>query len=162
MESSGIHQVIPYIVNFSVVVVILVVATKKPLRAFVYQRHERIKDSVESAKIAFDKAEARKNAAEKIRAQIGQEEKRLLTEELARAEELKKEILTKGQLEAKRVALESQRLGQVEREEAERGMRKKFLELVVSESESAIKKGLKKDDHTAIIARVQNSIEVGV
>ncbi|RYZ97742.1 MAG: hypothetical protein EOP11_21615, partial [Proteobacteria bacterium] len=73
MAAAHLHDVIPYAVNFSVVVVILAVVLKKPARKFIYQRHERMKDAFESATIAHQKAATRAEAARQAVAGLGQE-----------------------------------------------------------------------------------------
>ena len=47
-------------------------------------------------------------------------------------------------------------------EEATDRVKGAFLDLVVHATENSLRSGLKKDDHSAILKRAQNSIEVGV
>lgn len=162
MAVKSIQDVAPYAANFSIVVVMLAVMLRKPLRKFLYQRHERMKDAVESAAIAHAKALSRAGAAKLAVEKVGAEEAALLGRERAQAEVEKKEILVKADLEAKRVIEEAGRLAQVEQEEASDRVKDNFLGLIVAEAESRLKQGLKKDDHSAILKRAQNSIEVGV
>jgi F-type H+-transporting ATPase subunit b len=159
---SEFQPLIPYFINFAIVIVLCVVMFRKPIRKFVYQRHERMRDAVESASIAHRKASERAEAARKAMAAIGEEERALLAREAASAELERKEILEKAQAEAQRVAREAERLAGVEQEEASERVKGAFLDLVVRETEDSLRRGLKKDDHSAILKRAQNSIEVGV
>ena len=83
-------------------------------------------------------------------------------EEAAAAEGEKKEILEKAQVESQRISTEAERLAGVEQEEAAERVKGAFLDLVVRETEGGLKRGLKKEDHSAIVKRAQTSIEVGV
>jgi F-type H+-transporting ATPase subunit b len=162
MAVKNIQDVAPYAANFSLVVVFLAVMLRKPLRKFLYQRHERTKDAVESAAIAFDKAQAKAEQARAQLAKVAAEEAGLLQRERSQAEVERAEILAKAASEARRVSAESARLAQVEQEEASDRVKDQFLELIVAEAEERLKRGLKKDDHSAILKRAQSSIEVGV
>jgi F-type H+-transporting ATPase subunit b len=162
MAASGLRDVIPYAVNFSAVVVILAVITRKPLKKFLYQRHARMKDAVESAAIAHEKAKARMLAAKKNLDSAAAEEQLILSKERSQAEIEKSEILEKAKAESQRVVAEAERLAVFEQEEASEKVKQEFLDLVVREAESSLKNGLKRDDHQAILKRAQNSIEVGV
>ncbi len=156
------EPLIPYAINFSIVIVLCVIMFRKPLQKFVYQRHERMRDAVESAAIAHQKASARAEAAKRSLAGISAEERTILSKEAAGADLEKKEILAKAQAEAQRVGREAERLANVEQEEATDRVKGAFLDLVVHATENSLRSGLKKDDHSAILKRAQNSIEVGV
>lgn len=156
------REVIPYAVNFSIVVVILASVLRKPARKFLYQRHERMKDQIESAAIAHKKAEARVEVARRAMQQLASEEASLLEKERKYADQEKNEILTKAKAEVARVQHEADQLAQAEQEAALERVKGQFLREIVSGAEESLKRGLKRDDHTAILKRAQNSIEVGV
>jgi F-type H+-transporting ATPase subunit b len=162
MAAKNIQDVVPYAVNFSVVVVFLAVMLKKPLRKFVYQRHERMKDSFEAAAMAHQKASARASQARRALEGATAEEDSILSRERQFAEQEKKEIQQKTDHEAARLLAEAERMAANEQDEALGSVKEKFLDLVVRETEDSLRKGLKKDDHSAILKRAQNSIEVGV
>jgi F-type H+-transporting ATPase subunit b len=162
MAIHSMREVIPYAANFSIVVVMLALLLKKPLRKFLYQRHERMKDALESAAIAHKKAAARAEAARRSVQRLAQEEAAILDRERRGAEVERKELLQKAQEESDMVLREADRLSQVEQEDASERVKDRFLELVVRETEDSLRRGLKKDDHSAILKRAQNSIEVGV
>lgn len=160
--SAEIQALFPYFMNFSIVIVMIVFMGRKPLNKYVYQRHERVRDAVESAANAHRKSAARADAAARAMASFAGEERELLKREAASADQEKNEILSKAQTEVQRVSREAERLAGVEQEEASDRVKVQFLDLVVSETEDSLKRGLKKDDHSAILKRAQNSIEVGV
>ena len=162
MAIKTMQEVVPYAANFGAVVVILAVIARKPLRKFVYQRHERMKDAVESAAIAHKRAEERVRAARGAVQGFKQEEAALLEQERRHAEAERAEILQKNKIEVERLGREADRLAQVEQEEASEKVKGQFLDLVVREAEESLRRGLKKDDHSAILKNAQKSIEVGV
>lgn len=160
--SPEIQALIPYFVNFGIVLALIVFMSRKPLRKMVYQRHERMKDAIEAAAIAHQKAKTRAEAAQRALNSVAGEESALLAREAAAIEQEKREILEKANAEVIRLGREADRLASVEQDEASEQVKAKFLDQVVSETEQSLKRGLKKDDHSAIIRRAQNSIEVGV
>jgi F0F1-type ATP synthase membrane subunit b/b' len=162
VTSQELHDLLPYIVNFSIVVVAVFFFAAKPLRKHLYQRHERMRDAFQSAAIAHQKASERISAAKDSLAKLGADEKSLLQKEAESAKLECKEILDKASAEAKRVLAEADRLASVEQDESAERVKGQFLELVVREAEENLKRGLKKDDHSAILKRAQDSIEVGV
>lgn len=162
MAAKNIQDVVPYAVNFSVVVVFLAVMLRKPLRKFVYQRHERMKDSFEAAAMAHQKASSRASQARRALEGAVAEEDSILSRERQFAEQEKKEIQQKTDHESSRLLAEAERMAANEQDEALGSVKEKFLDMVVRETEDALRKGLKKDDHSAILKRAQNSIEVGV
>jgi len=162
MLAPEFRELVPYFVNFSIVLVLCFVMGKKPLRKFVYQRHERMRDAIEAAASAHRKAVAHAEGARRMVSGLPAEEGSLLAREAAGAAREKEEIVEKGRLEAQRVLKEADRLAAVEQEEASERVKGQFLDLVISETESTLKRSLKKDDHSAILKRAQNSIEVGV
>ena len=160
--SHEVAQLLPYAVNSAIVLVILVLVCRKPLRKYLYQRHEHMKDAFESATIAHAKAQSRAEEARKMVAGLGQEQSALSKSEKESAEGEKKEILSKAQAEAARVASEAERLAGFEAEDASEKVKAQFLNLVIAQTEDSLRKNLKKEDHSAILKRVQASIEVGV
>lgn len=156
------QPLVPYFVNFAIVVVMVFMIARKPLRKFVYQRHERMRDAIEAAAVAHRTAAARAEQARRSVGALASEEAAILQREAASAETEKKEIMEKGQAEAQRVLNEAERLAAVEHEEATERVKGQFLDLVIKETEDNLKRSLKKDDHSAILKRAQNSIEVGV
>lgn len=152
---------VPYFVNFAIVIVLLVFMTRKSLRKYVYQRHERMQDAFTAAAVAHQKAAERASAAKAAMAALANEERALLQREATSADQEKREILDKAQVESQRVARDAERLAGVEQDEASERVKGQFLNLVVQETEASLKRSLKRDDHTAILKRAQNSIEVG-
>jgi len=162
MASQHIHEVIPYAVNFSIVLVILAVVVRKPARKYIYQRHERMKDAFESATIAHQKAATRAEAARKAVGGLGQEEASIMTRERQYAEQEKADLLAKANAEAQRVGQDAERLASHEQSDASGRVKQEFMNLVVAKAEESLRQNLKKDDHSAILKRAQSSIEVGV
>jgi F0F1-type ATP synthase membrane subunit b/b' len=162
VESNEFSPLIPYFINFAIVIALLVWMLRAPFRKYVYQRHERMRDAVESAAVAHRKASDRAEAAKRALATVSAEEKRILAQDAATVDQEKKDILDKAQAEALRVGRETERLAGAEQEAAGDRVKGQFLDLVVREAEESLKRGLKKEDHSAIIKRAHDSIGVGV
>jgi F0F1-type ATP synthase membrane subunit b/b' len=162
VTAQELHGLFPYFVNFAITVIAVYVFAKKPLRKHLYQRHERMRDSFESAAGAFQKAKNRIALAESAMSKLTAEERDLLAREAETAKKEKHELLEKAKAESQRVLAEAERLASVEQDESSERVKSQFLDLVVKEAELSLRRGLKKDDHSAILKRAQNSIEVGV
>ena len=162
MAEQNIHALLPYAVNFSIVIIFLVYVARQPAKKFLYQRHERMKDSFEAAARAHQTAKDRSAAARGALQSVAAKESEIISTERKFAEQEKKEILEKSNIEAKRVLSEAERLVSVEQDESADRVKSVFLDLVVRGTEDSLRKSLKKDDHSAIVKRAQNSIEVGV
>ncbi len=160
--AAEFQPLVPYFVNFAIVVAMVFFMARKPLRKFVYQRHERMRDAIEAAAVAHKKAAGRAEEAKRALTGLAGDERSILEREAASAEVEKKEILEKADAEARRVLREAERLAAVEQEEASDRVKGQFLDLVIGETESTLRRSLKKDDHSAILKRAQTSIEVGV
>lgn len=162
MAEQNLSVVIPYAINFSLVVVILYFAARKPLRKYVYQRHERMSDAFNVAASQFKKAQDRHQAAKSSVNNLGKKESEYFSSGRSAAEAEKKEIIEKAHAEAKRLLLEADRMMAAETDDNTQKIKKEFLEMIVAQTESGLKKDLKSSDHSAIYKRAQNSIEVGV
>ena len=162
MTDQALHSVIPYVVNFSVVVVLLFILIRKPAKKFLYQRHEHMADQIQSAGKAYEKAAARNHTAKQVLAEFSTEEASLLQQEKLNAQNEKQEILSKATAEASRVTLEANRLAEVESAETATKLQKEFIDLVVSVAETNLTNNLKQNDHEEILRHARTSIEAGV
>jgi F0F1-type ATP synthase membrane subunit b/b' len=162
LQENEFSPLIPYFINFGIVIALLVWMLRAPFRKYVYQRHERMRDAVEAAAIAHRKASDRAEAAKRALATVSAEEKRVLAQDAATVDQEKKDILDKAQAEAHRVGRETERLASAEQDDAGDRVKGQFLDLVVREAEETLKRSLKKEDHSAIIKRANNSIQVGI
>ena len=160
--SSEFEPLIPYFINFAIVLAMIFAMVRKPLRRYVYQRHERMRDAVESAAIAHRKASEKAEAAKRALASVDSETAAIFQSERSNLESEKNEIVAKAQAEALRLARETERLAAAEQDDATSRVKSQFIGLVVKEAENSLKSGLKRDDHSAILKRAKNSIEVGV
>lgn len=160
--ASGVSALLPYAVNFSAVVLIVTVVAKKPLRKFVFQRHERIKDFVESSALAHRRAAERAEAAKRATAQLAAEAQKIKQADLDSAGREAAEILAGAEKEAARVRRDAERMMAVEAAEMEEKIRSRFLDQVISRVETKLQSGLRTDDHAKIVRRARSSIEVGV
>ena len=158
MAGSEISSIIPYAVNFSIVVAIGVYYGCNPLRKFIYQRHERQKDLLEFA--AKEKEESKKRI-EKMQALLSKlpEEKKRIFEETRRLNELEiKSILDKPEKEKNRLNKDIEEAIRNEKLQTRKALRNQFVDKIVKTTESKIKLGMKEVDHRALVSMaIQNT-----
>lgn len=159
--ASGLREVVPYAVNFSIAFALLFVIGRKPLRRFVYQRHERLKDFIENSTQVFQQAQARHEAAVARLKNIDGEEQEIIAAEVAGARCDAEEMVAKGRAEAERMRVEASRLMAVEAGEIAGRVKAEFLDKVLEAAGLRLKEGLGGDDHKEILRQAQSRIEVG-
>lgn len=159
---EGFQQIVPYAVNFSIVVVLLVFIARNPLKKYLYQRHERMRDFLEDSARVHAKSLERNKAVSAQLSSAEREMGRIVEREIAQAKQEAQEHVQKSHEEVERIEKEAQRLADTEGSESEGRVKSVFVDLVISQTEAALRQELKKDDHSAIIKRAQNSIEVSV
>ncbi len=162
MAASGLHGMLPYAVNFSIVVTLVVVGARKPLKKFVFQRHGRIKDFVEDSARAHKRAVERAESAKRALSQLDVESRRIKDAELDSAKREAAEILSKAEDEAARVRKEAEMIMAAESTDQDEKVKEEFLNRVIARAESKLQGGLRSDDHAQIVRRARSSIEVGV
>ncbi len=158
---SELHEILPYAVNFSIVVAVVTFFARKPFQRLVFQRHEHLKDFIEASAKVFETAQARhKLIAEKL-SNVEKEEREILANEIASAKKEAEEIVAKGKAEAERTKNEAARMAAAESADIESRVKAQFLDQVLKSVESRLKEDLKSDDHKKIVRQAQSSIEVG-
>lgn len=162
MEHQNISQVIPYAVNSAIVVVILFVVARAPLRKYLYQRHERMKDAFEGSKAVFEKAQSRNEQAKKALSSLAAAQAQVRDQVRADGDAEARALMDKSKAEAQRIEADADRLASAEMEESSNRIKDELVRAVISRAEEGLRKELKNDDHKAIVKNAQNSIEVGV
>ena len=161
MAASGLKDIVPYAVNFSIVVVLLTIIARKPLKRFVFQRHERLKDFVDASSKTFKAAKARYESASMKLGGVEAESKEILSSEMNSARKEAVEIISKGKEEAERMRKEAERLIAVEQSDVELRIKVDFLDNILAAAETRLKRGLKNDDHKKILKNAESRIGVG-
>jgi F-type H+-transporting ATPase subunit b len=158
---SELGSLLPFVVNFTVVLVLLAVLARKPLRKFVYQRHERLKDFLESSAKEHELAASRLAAAEaSLRGADGEVASIMEREARASAAEAA-DLVARAKEEAARAAREAEALVLSQASDASEKMKLQFVEMVISTTGDRLRSGLRHDDHSAIFERAQSSIGAG-
>lgn len=157
--NEALHHVLPYIVNFSILVVGVVFFTRKPFQRFVYQRHERIKDSAESAARDRSAVEARVKKVEAAVAAFSQDAERIRTQERLGATQDVNEIAEKARQELASIQSGGQRIIENESRERQLQVRGAYVDLILRETEEKLKKGLKREDHSGLVKSAGGKIE---
>ena len=155
---AEISSIYPFIVNFLIVVIVIALAARKPLRRLVYQRHEHIRDFVESSAQELERARARDLVATKQLAGAEKEASELAAKEIEMAEREAREILDSGDREVRRLSKEAESMAGAMAADAGDRLRLEFVDEILARASSRLTTGLKKDDHSEILRRAENSI----
>lgn len=155
-EFSGL---IPYAVNFSIVIGAALFYGRAPIKKFVYQRHERQRDLIDSAAAAKKNAEKRFLEIQENLRSLGDESRRLLAEAEADAKAEAQTIEKRADADVARVKKDVERILAGEVEQREAGMRKLVVDLAADKATKMLRGQMKKEDHSAILRVAKRSIE---
>jgi F0F1-type ATP synthase membrane subunit b/b' len=156
---SALHHTLPYIVNFSILVLGLVVATRKPLQRFVYQRYERIKDATESAQRDRLVTDARLKKIELATAAFDRDALALREREGLAAKSDVAAVVERTKQELARIQDDAQTIVANESRDRLQEMRGAYVDLVLANTEAKLRSGLKGEDHSGLIKRAARKIE---
>lgn len=156
-----LSALIPYFVNFAIIVIGLGFAISKPFSRFVYQRHEHIRDLVESAKKEKLLIEAKMKELESGLTHLRATSEKMLNDERAAATAEALQIADKSRQEAARIEADADRIIENELREGELKVKAIFVNQVIADAESKLQKDLKREDHAHLVKRASGTIEVG-
>ncbi len=159
MAASGLSGLIPYAINFSIVAGSFIYFGRKPLAKFVFQRHQRLKDQVESAEVA--KKEATKRFEEVMKSlENSEKEIELLlaeTEKDAKSEAL--EILTRAESDAEKLKSDAERILEHEKTAQLSAMKQKLIVSAVGKAKDTLQKGMNDEVHTKMLNVAKSQLE---
>ena len=162
MAKSGLSQLIPYVVNFSAVVGILGYVGRKPLQKFLYQRHEHLKDLMESAARAYHSAKERFEKTSGKLSHFDREAKEILQRAEHAGVEQAEEIMKNATADVERVAKDAERILANEINEHQKTIRNRVINEAIEKTKEILKKDLKSEDHSRILKSVRSSLEAEV
>jgi len=156
MEQLGFHwpSLLVYLVNFSILLVVLYAVGYKPILRILDQRAERIQNSLEEAERIKTESEERQEEMRRELEQARQEGQALISQARDLATKFKEEEREKAAGEAE--AFLSKARGDIERERdnAMEDLRGQFAGLAISAAEKVIERSLDEKAHREIIERV--------
>ena len=156
MEQLGFHwpSLVVYLVNFSILLVVLYAVGYKPILRILDQRAERIRNSLEEAERIKSESEERQEEMRRELEQARQEGQALISQARDLATKFKEEEREKAAGEAE--AFLSKARGDIERERdnAMEELRGQFADLAITAAEKVIERSLDEKAHREIIARV--------
>ena len=152
----GIHlpSLVIYLINFTILLVLLYLFGYKPILRMLDQRSATIKESMEQAEKARLQAA---RAGEDIKAQLGearQQGQAIVTQATQMGEKVKEEARAEARQEAE--ALLERARGEMERERGEMvaQLRREFAGLAVRAAEKVINRSLDRQAHRELIEEV--------
>lgn len=156
MEQLGFHwpSLVVYLLNFSILLVVLYAVGYKPILRILDQRAERIRNSLEEAERIKAESEERQEEMRRELEQARQEGQALISQARDLATKFKEEEREKAAGEAE--AFLSKARGDIERERdnAMEDLRGQFAGLAITAAEKVIERSLDEKAHREIIERV--------
>ena len=158
MASGDISSIIPYTVNFSLVVSLAVYYGKGPLAKLIYQRHERQKDVFDVAARKEKESEDQMKRVKKLLSELPQEKKNILEEsQRLKAIEMKS-FLEKTEKEKERLSKDMDRTINSEKMQARKFLQNHFVDQIVKITKKNITLRVKEENHKIIIsAAIRNT-----
>lgn len=152
----GIHipTLIVYLVNFTLLLIILYFFAYKPILRMLDQRTARIKESMDQAERMREQSA---HAQEEIKAQLEatrKEGQAIVAQASQIGERLKEEARQEARQEAEILLSRARREIGREKEEAIRQLRQEFVEIAVLAAEKVVKESLDKKVHQKLIEEV--------
>lgn len=162
MSAGGLKELLPYAVNFSLFTVSVAVLARKPVKNFVYKRHERMKDFVLDAAKEKQEALERQTKANKKMEKLAQEESAMLAAAAVEAKAEAAALIEKAQQESQRISADAELIVSNEGEDRDRLLQRQLLDLACLKAEQGLAKELKKEDHSGLLKKAKSVIEAGV
>ena len=163
MADLGFHlpSLIVYLVNFTILLVVLYMVGYKPILNMLDQRTERIRESVEMVEKVREEAAAQQAEMQKQMEEGRQEGQAMLVQAREIADTIRDEATSKARQEADDLVSKARESVQKERDEAIDQVRRHFAELTILAAERVIEKSLDSESHEDIIEKVlKDSLDI--
>ena len=156
MEQLGFHwpSLVVYLVNFSILLVVLYKVGYKPILRILDQRAERIRNSLEEAERIKSESEERQEEMRRELEQARQEGQALISQARDLATKFKEEEREKAAGEAEAFLAKARGDIERERDNAMEELRGQFAGLAITAAEKVIERSLDEKAHREIIERV--------
>jgi F-type H+-transporting ATPase subunit b len=156
MEQLGFHwpSLVVYLVNFSILLVVLYAVGYKPILRIFDQRAERIRNSLEEAERIKSESEERQEEMRRELEQARQEGQALISQARDLATKFKEEEREKAAGEAEAFLFKARGDIERERDNAMEELRGQFADLAITAAEKVIERSLDEKAHLEIIERV--------
>lgn len=166
LASGGGHEVelesgftlVMRLVNFILLAGLLYYFLRKPVRNFLNQRQQGVKEALEEAQRAKAEAEARFKEMEKKLAQAHKEMEELKRMLLEQGRLEKERILANAQKEAEKIRKQAQLTAEQELKKAQSMLRKEAVELAARIAEALLKERIDPKDHERLIRQYVESV----
>ena len=156
MESLGLHvpTLIIYLVNFTILLVLLYLVAYKPILRMIDQRSERIKESLEAADRAREEAAASQADTQQQLNEARLQGQRLLDQARTAAEQFREQEEARARQDADALVARAREEIQRERDAAVAEVRGHFADLAMTAAERVIQRSLDRTAHGELIAQV--------
>ncbi len=166
LASGGAHEVelesgftlAMRLVNFLLLAGLLYYFLRKPVRNFLNQRQQGVKEALEEAQRAKAEAEARFKEMEKRLAQAQKEMEELKGMLLEQGRVEKERILANARKEAEKIRKQAELTAEQEFKKAQSVLRKEAVELAARIAEALLKERIDPKDHERLIQQYLQSV----
>lgn len=151
VETESVFTLLMRFINFALLAGLLFYLLRKPMRNFLNQRQQKVRESLEEAQRAREEAETRYQEMERKLAQAQQEmdELKQMLIDQGRAE--KEKILANAQKEAEKIRQQAEITAEQELKKAQQLLRQEAVELAANMAQALLRDRIEPKDHEALI-----------
>jgi len=146
------------LVNFLLLAALLYYFLRKPIKNFLVQRQQGVKEALEEAQRAAKEAEARYREMEKKLAQAHKEMEELKNMIIEQGRQEKERILARAHKEAERIIKQAELAAEQELKKAYSSIRLEAVEMAAAIAEAILKDKIDSKDHKRLIEQYVENV----
>ena len=153
MEALGIYfpGIVAYIINFTILVVLLRLFLYKPVKDMLGQRKQRIAESLEAADIAAQEAAQQRIEFEKELAQARESAQADAKKAAEATEKMRQEILTAAQKEAEEIKARAREEAESEKQQVAADLQKQAADMAMQITRKIVGEGIDEQSQKKLI-----------
>ncbi len=158
MELESPFTLLMRLVNFLLLAALLYYFLRKPIRNFLLQRQQGVREALEEAQRAAKEAEARYKEMEKKLAQAHKEMEELKNMIIEQGKQEKERILARAHKEAERIIKQAELAAEQELKKAYSSIRLEAVEMAAAIAEAILKDKIDSKDHKRLIEQYVENV----
>jgi len=158
MELESPFTLLMRLVNFLLLAALLYYFLRKPIKNFLVQRQQGVREALEEAQRAAKEAEARYKEMEKKLAQAHKEMEELKNMIIEQGKQEKERILARAHEEAERIIKQAELAAEQELKKAYSSIRLEAVEMAAAIAEAILKDKIDSKDHKRLIEQYVENV----
>jgi F-type H+-transporting ATPase subunit b len=158
MELESPFTLLMRLVNFLLLAALLYYFLRKPIKNFLVQRQQGVREALEEAQRAAKEAEARYKEMEKKLAQAHKEMEELKNMIIEQGKQEKERILARAHKEAERIIKQAELAAEQELKKAYSSIRLEAVEMAAAIAEAILKDKIDSKDHKRLIEQYVENV----